>query len=227
MLLMEKVSSVQMVKTPIMLMILIEDVTSYSKLIILPIEIQKITERIHRYDKHSVSEDKNYRQLIAALSKIAKVHLSEDPSAIVEVDPMLNNQFTARGKSPYQENDASEDAAKSILFTTKSISNLSHDVIFHKVSNNRLKQERFQCQAIRDIHIPSLQEDIPSYKCEYGSKTFILSSKRFFDDRRNTFYVHVDNNILRKLYEPTETKNNRYNVIQAALKPKREDYNIR
>jgi len=137
----------------------------------------------------------------------------------------LNNQFATRRKS--QRNDVSEDAAKSILFTTKSTSNLSHDVIFHKVSNNRLKKERFQCQAIQDVHIPGLQEDIPSYKCEYGSKTFILSSKRFFDDRRNSFYVHVDNNILRKLYESTGPKSNRYNVIEAALKPKQEDYNIR
>jgi len=196
-----------------------------SKLIILPTE--KISERIYRkYDKHSVSEENNYRELIAALSKIAKVHLSEDPSTIVEVDTISNSEFAARGKSPYQENDVSEDAAKSILFTTKVNSNLSHDVIFHKVSNNRLKQERFQCQAIQDVYIPTLQEDIPSYKCEYGNKTFILSSKRFFDDRRNTFYVHVDDNVLRKLYNSAESKNNRYNVIQAALKPKHEDYNI-
>lgn len=58
---------------------------------------------------------------------------------------------------------------------------------------------------------------------------FILSSKRFFQDRRSSLHVNIDDGTLRKLNNPVVIlAKNRFNVIPVILilKPGNENYDI-
>jgi len=170
--------------------------------------------------------------LIVALSKIAKVRSFEEDPASIKQSLMTNIYNAARNGSAYLQNEKGTKAPTSLdtKLSSRLSSRLSSNGISDNLSSNGIKQENFYCRAIRDVYIPEIKKNVPSYACTSGGKTFILSSKRFFQDRRSNLHVNIDDDTLRKLNDPVITlANNRFNVIPAILilKPGHENYNIR
>lgn len=190
------------------------------------IPVQEKVHCKHSTDADAVSSNKRvgYLHLIAALSKIANVHLAKDDCATTKVDPVLGNRIAEQRESPYQEDSASiKNAERSSPPAAKSSLKLTYDIIFANVSNNESKMEKFHCQLIQDVYIPDVQENVPSYKCKFGNRIFLLASKRFQQDRRTNLYVKVNSgNMFRKLYNPGRSlETSRFNIVPAALVLKR------
>lgn len=169
--------------------------------------------------------------MIAALSKIAKVRSFEEDPASIGRSLMANVYNAARKESSYLQNGVSaKDIEAPALLDTKLSSKLSSNSISDNPSSNETGREHFHCRAIQDVYIPDIKENVPSYACTSGGKTFILSSKRFFQDRRSSLRVNIDDDTLCKLNDSVVifTKN-RFNVIPAILilKPGNGNYDIR
>ncbi|XP_011707354.1 PREDICTED: uncharacterized protein LOC105462449 isoform X2 [Wasmannia auropunctata] len=163
--------------------------------------------------------------LIAALSKIAKVSFEEDPASIGR--SLMGN--VARNKPANLRNgfSAKDSGAPTPHLDTQLSSKLSSSGISDNSSNNG--GENFNCRAIRDVYVPDIKENVPAYACTSGGKTFILSSKRFFQDRRSSLRVNIDDDTLRKLNNSAIVlTNSRFNIIPAILilKPDHETYDI-
>lgn len=195
------------------------------------IEAQKIPTLLNHQETTWQEENRgvssrrtNY--LIAALSKIAKIRSSEEDPASIGRD-LTTTAYNAR-ESTYFRNGVSVKDAGALLDTELS-SELSSN-ISDNLSGDEIGRENFHCRAIRDIYIPEIKENIPSYACTTGSKTFILSSKRFFQDRRSSLHINIDDDTLRELNDPAITPaSSRFNVIPAVLilQPGHENYDIR
>lgn len=196
-------------------------------------EAQKIPTLLDHQETTCHEEDKGMSSgrtdyLIAVLSKIAKIRLFEEDPASVGRD-LTTNSYNAARESVYLRNGVSvKDTEASALLDTKLFSKLSSNISDNS-SGDEIGQENFHCRAIRDIYIPEIKENIPSYACTAGNKTFILSSKRFFQDRRSSLHVNIDDDMLRKLNDSAITPaSSRFNVIPAILilKPGHENYDI-
>lgn len=192
---------------------------------------QGTTDR-RRNENEEMSTDceTNYQRLITTLSKIAKVQSSEkDP--VVTGRYSIANAYNAVNKSMLCQINlriCKEEFLQKLSFDMKISSNLSEG-IFNNASNEGNQQGNFHCHAIQDIYIPEIKEKIPSYTCILGDMTFILSSKRFFQDRRSSLHINIDNDTLRKLNSSTVTPTSQFNIIPAVLvlKPWHENYDIR
>lgn len=183
-----------------------------------------------RNGNKEMSAEKNYQDLITALSKIAKIKSSkEDP--LVTGRCSMENIYNAQKKSTYlQSRVFAKNTGGPISLGTKSSSKLVSEDIFNNAPNDAIQRGNFHCRAIQDIYIPEIKEKIPSYACTFGDNTFILSSKRFFQDRRSSLHVNIDNDTLRKLNSSTITPtNSQFHIIPAVLvlKPWHENYDIR
>lgn len=197
------------------------------------IEDQEIPTLLnHQETKNQHKEDERTSgrmdYLIAALSKIAKVRFEEE-SVPIQQD-LTTNVYNAAQKSTDLRNGVSvKDTGTSTLHGAKLSSKLSSNGISYNSSSNGMEQENFHCQHIQDIYIAEIKENVPSYLCITGSKWFILASKRFFQDLRNSLHVNVDGDILRKLKNSASFARNQFNVIPAVLilKSGHEDYDVR
>lgn len=181
----------------------------------------------HRHDENEkLSSEKNYQHLITALSKIAKVRSSEkDPGRC----SMANVYSAAQNKSTYLQRRISEKITRGPIPFDKKLSSNLFESLFNNVSNGGIRQGNLPCHAIEDIYISEIKEKVPSYRCTFGNITFILSSKRFFQDRRSSLCINIDNDILRKLNSSTtNSTNNQFNIIPAVLvlKPFHENYDL-
>jgi len=194
---------------------------------------ERIEHRGNKNEKISKCAEKNYEYLINALSKIAKVRSSQEDPVVIRQHSMANVFNDAKSISTYlQSRVPVKNIGGPTSFDTKSSSKLISEDTFNNTPNGELQRENFHCHAIRDIYIPEVKEKIPSYACTFGDghNTFILSSKRFFQDRRNNFHINIDNDMLRKLNRSTITPtNSQFNIIPAVLvlKPWHENYYIR
>ncbi|KAL6434277.1 hypothetical protein ACFW04_006007 [Cataglyphis niger] len=176
-----------------------------------------------RNENKEMSAEKNYQDLITALSKIAKIKSSkEDPARC-----SMENVYNAQKKSTYlQSRIFAKNTGGPISRDTKLVS----EDIFNNAPNDVTERGNFHCRAIQDIYIPEIKEKVPSYACTFGDNTFILSSKRFFQDRRSSLHVNIDNDTLRKLNSSTTfSTNSQFHIIPAVLvlKPWHENYDIR
>lgn len=186
---------------------------------------QETKSHRHKEDEKMSSERKDY--LIAALSKIAKVRSFEEDPALIRRNLMANVYNAARDESAYLRNGISAKNIGALTPLDTKIS--SYNGISDNSSSNGTGQENLYCRAIRDVYIAEIKENVPSYACTSEGKTFILSSKRFLQDRRNSLRVNIDDDTLRKLNDPVTTlTNNRFNIIPAILilKPGHDDYDI-
>jgi len=187
----------------------------------------QMTKSYQRKENKGMSS-RRMDHLIIALSKIAKVRSFEENPASIKQSLMTNIYNAARNGSAYLQNEKGTGAPTSL--DTKLLSRLSSNGISDNPLSNEIKQENFYCRAIRDVYIPEIKKNVPSYACTSGGKTFILSSKRFFQDRRSNLHINIDDDTLRKLNDPVITlANSRFNVIPAILilKPGHENYDIR
>lgn len=183
-----------------------------------------------RNENEEISAEKNYQHLITALSKIVKIRSSEEDPIVTGRCPIANVYNAAQKKSMYlQSRVSAKNTEGPISFDTKSSSKLVSEGIFNNTSNGEIQRGNFHCHAIQDIYIAEIKEKIPSYACTFGGNTFILSSKRFFQDRRSSLRINIDNDTLRKLSSSTIIPtNSQFNVIPAVLvlKPWHENYDI-
>lgn len=196
-----------------------------------PIGIQKAPVRSNgqktigqrRNAETEVSSEKkdDHERMIAALSKIAKIQLAEEDSNLsTRRDLMAKIYDAARVRNIASVKSTDESTLVDIPFGG----------YLDGGSNGRIEQQNFHCQAIRDVYISDIEEYVPAYACKYGSRTFVLSSKRFLQDRRSSLDVNVDEDTLRKLSSSSTVPiNGRFNVIPATLvlKPGHENYEIR
>lgn len=187
--------------------------------------------RRNKNGKMSKCAEKNYQYLINALSRLAKIRSSQEDPVVTEQHSMANVYNDAKNISTYlQSRVSAKNTGEPTSFDTKSSSKLISEDTFNKTSNDERQRGNFHCHAIQDIYIPEAKEKIPSYTCIFGNNTFILSSKRFFQDRRNNLHISIDNDTLRKLNSSTITlTNNQFNIIPAilVLNPWHENYDIR
>ncbi|CAL1679957.1 unnamed protein product [Lasius platythorax] len=187
--------------------------------------------RCNENEEISTDCETNYQRLITALSRIAKLRSSEKDPVVTGLLSMANVYNAVNKSMLCQINPriCKEEFLQKLSFDVKISSNLSEG-IFNNASNDGIQQGNFHCHAIQDIYIPEIKEKIPSYTCTLGDMTFILSSKRFFQDRRSSLHINIDNDTLRKLNSSTVTPtNSQFNIIPAVLvlKPWHENYDIR
>lgn len=193
---------------------------------------ERIEHRSNKNEEISKSK-KNDQYLINALSKIAKVRSYQEDPVVTRQHSMANVYNDAKNISTYLQSRVSvKNIGGPTSFDTKSSSKLISENTFNNTLNGELQRGNFHCHAIRDIYIPEVKEKIPSYACTFedGHNTFILSSKRFFQDRRNNLHINIDNDMLRKLNHSTITPtSSQFNIIPAVLvlKPWHENYYIR
>ncbi|KAM0727042.1 hypothetical protein ACS0PU_007203 [Formica fusca] len=184
-----------------------------------------------RNENEEMSAEKNYQNLITALSKIAKIKSSKEDPVVTGGCSTGNIYNGAEKKSTYLQNGIfAKNTGRPISLDTKSSSKLVSEDIFNNAPNDGIQQRNFHCRAIQDVYIPEIKEKIPSYACTFGDNTFILSSKRFFQDRRSSLHINIDNDTLRKLNSSIITPtNSQFHIIPAVLvlKPWHENYDIR
>lgn len=176
----------------------------------------------------STSTEKNYQYLINALSKIANVRYAQEDSVVTRQHSM----FTMTRKIYLCICRVSTSIRGPTSSQPKLSSKPNSEDTFNDTLNDELRRRNFHCHAIQDIYIPEMKEKIPSYVCTFGEnlETFILSSKRFFQDHRNNLRINIDNDILRKLSNSAITPtNSQFKIIPAALvlKHQHENYYIR
>ncbi|XP_028046968.2 uncharacterized protein LOC114254592 [Monomorium pharaonis] len=185
---------------------------------------QRTKSHRHKEDEKVSSEKRNY--LIATLSKIAKVRSFEEDPVSIKRTLMYD---AVRDKSAYAQNGIS---AKNMGTLTPLDAKISSELLSNGIlSVNPLSNKigRKNCRAIRDVYVPEIKENVPSYACTSEGKTFILSSKRFLQDRRDNLRVSIDDDTLRKLNDPAVAlTNGRFNIIPAILilKPGHDNYDI-
>lgn len=153
-------------------------------------------------------EEDNYKKLIATLSKIAKVQSTGKDSSTSE-QVKVPNVSVKNGKEP-------------TFLDTKS-SSRSH----YNTSDTGVKQRSVRCYAIpKPAYIPEINEFIFAYACKLKNKIFILSSKRFFEDRRTSVYVSIDDETLDKINSPaTDAENGKLRIISTTLALQKPGHN--
>lgn len=142
--------------------------------------------------------------LIYSLSKIAKVQVAT-PNARVFDDTSKNvrNSEIDRGIEENEEMRLrfSEPTEDENLQTQK-----------------QMKLSNVHCQAVRDVFIPEVKQNIPAFACRFRNHTFILSSARFFQDRRSYFDINVNESAFKNIkVAPKISRSNEFNVVPALL----------
>lgn len=117
------------------------------------------------------------------MSKIAKIRaFEEDPCSIRNL--MANVYNAVRDKSPCLRNESfAKNIGASTFIDAKISSKLSYNGFSDNPLDNEIGQESLRCRTIRDVYMPEIKENVPSYARTSEGKTFILSSKRFLQDR--------------------------------------------
>lgn len=170
---------------------------------------------------------------IAALSKIASVRVAKEDSLIIARRLRETKDNAARGRFTHLRNN-DNSAGNTTEYTKMTPPNtslqLSPNDIFNRASNDNVMQRSVRCQVKGDIYIADIDENVPSYTCKFGNIIFLLASKRFRCDRRNSLDLSIDDDALRRLMNVTFTSTeSRRHIIEVvlALKPDGENYQVR
>lgn len=168
-------------------------------------EIQKISANLSHQEtinqrrnksEEIFSEKNSYEQLIANLSKLAKVQSAGKDF------PITGGVRVQNTKEP-------------TLFG--SVSPNLH--INYNTSNPGIKQRNIRCYIIpKTAYMPEINEFSLAYACKLENKIFILTSKRFLQEHRNSILVNVDEETLDKINSPvTDTESGKLRIIPATF----------
>ena len=82
----------------------------------------------------------------------------------------------------------------------------------------QMKLPNVHCQAVRDVFIPEVKQNLPAFACRFRNHTFILSSARFFQDRRSYLDINVKESTFKNIkVAPKISRSNEFNVVPALL----------
>ena len=85
-------------------------------------------------------------------------------------------------------------------------------------AQKKMKLLNVHCQAVRDVFIPEIKQNLPAYACRFRNHTFILSSARFFQDRRSYLDINVKESAFKNIkVTPKISRSNEFNVVPALL----------
>ncbi|XP_076658022.1 uncharacterized protein LOC143362068 [Halictus rubicundus] len=139
--------------------------------------------------------------LIFSLSKIAKVHVAEerDQNSKTSVFPGAWNEHFGIEKLEVNEDHYGRGN-------------------FVGSSKKDLKSPNVHCRAIRDVYIAEAKRKLPAFVCKFHNKTFVLSSTRFFQDRRPYLDMNVNEDVFKNVVQTRKvSRSNELSVIPALL----------
>ncbi|XP_076303598.1 uncharacterized protein LOC143221873 isoform X1 [Lasioglossum baleicum] len=85
-------------------------------------------------------------------------------------------------------------------------------------SKKDLKSPNVHCRAIRDVYIPDAKQKLPAFACKFHNKTFVLSSTRFFQDRRPYLDINLNDDVFKNVKQVRKiSRSNDLSVIPALL----------
>ncbi|XP_076246505.1 uncharacterized protein LOC143186682 [Calliopsis andreniformis] len=153
--------------------------------------------------------------LIFSLSKIAKVEVAI-PSGASLARSLQLNIFNGASKDP--QNPEIHGDMKKNKGTQLRISKPINEELLQGSSQKPMKLTNVHCQAIRDIYIPEVKQNLPAFSCRSENNAFILSSARFLQDRRSSLNLKVNENIFKNVrsIQKTSTRND-FNIVPALL----------
>ncbi|XP_076172527.1 uncharacterized protein LOC143149221 [Ptiloglossa arizonensis] len=141
--------------------------------------------------------------LILSLSKIANVQVAAPDRTSPDRSPMAKMFRGASRNTPNWQVDR----------TIK-----ENDRNLQDFTKEPTKSPNVHCRAIRDVYIPEVKQNLPAYDCKFGNNTFVLSSARFLQDRRQYLDVNVNENTFKTMrFTPKFSRSNEVNVIPALL----------
>ena len=150
--------------------------------------------------------------LIYSLSKIAKVQVATP-----------NGSSSARSLKARVFDDTSKNVKNSEIDRGKENEEMrlrfSEPTEYENFQTQKqMKLPNVHCQAVRDVFIPEVKENLPAFACRFGNHTFILSSGRFFQDRRSYLDINVKESDFKNIKVPPKiSRSNEFNVVPALL----------
>lgn len=89
---------------------------------------------------------------------------------------------------------------------------------FADSSKKDFKSSNVHCRAIRDVYIPDAKQKLPAFACKFHNKTFVLSSTRFFQDRRPYLDINLNEDVFKNVKQSRKISgSNELSVIPALL----------
>ncbi|XP_047354066.1 uncharacterized protein LOC124950798 [Vespa velutina] len=145
--------------------------------------------------------------LVSLLSRIAKIQVDDDRD--------LRNwkKSSIKKNQKYQSNFETKKEHESGLYTDQTSGNC-------------------RCNIVQDIYVPEVGKKLPAYACRLHDKIFVLTSERFFDDRRSYFDIKVDEETSQHLITAaskpsSKTVHTKKLPVTLVLKNGEDNYRIR
>ena len=151
--------------------------------------------------------------LIYSLSKIAKVQVAT-PNG-----PSSARSLKARVFVDTSKNVRNSEIDRGIEENEEMRSRFSVPAEDDNFQTQRqMKLPNVHCQAVRDVFIPEVKQNLPAFACRFRNHTFILSSARFFQDRRSYLDINVNESAFKNIeVAPKISRSNEFNVVPAVL----------